>query len=137
LPGRAVRPLTNALVRIMSGRSARPGNPDEAKGGRRDPVLALPRLGGSIPPAPSTVAPGPHDLLAPPASWRFKHFSAELRVRTSLVLWGYLSAQRRGRCAAGARERPSCWSDGAAKGVKEIRVPEHLVVRASTAAPAS
>jgi len=80
LPGRAVRPLTNALVRIMSGRSARPGNPDEAKGGRRDPVLALPRLGGSIPPGPSTVAPGPHDLLAPPASWRFKHFSVELRV---------------------------------------------------------
>ena len=65
LPGRVVRPLTNALVRIMSGRSARPGNPDEAKGGRRDPVLALLRLGGSIPPGPSTVALGPYDLLAP------------------------------------------------------------------------
>jgi len=48
----------------MSGRSARPGNPDEAKGGRRDPVLALPRLGGSIHPA---RAPSPRVLTI---SWR-------------------------------------------------------------------
>jgi hypothetical protein len=61
----------------MSGRRTRPGNPDEAKGGRRDPVLALPRLGGQPPHALSTGRPPDATLLAASASWRFKHFSVE------------------------------------------------------------
>ena len=39
-------------ARIMSGRSGRPDNPDEEKGGARSPVLAFPCLGGLRTPTP-------------------------------------------------------------------------------------
>src|SRR6476659_10740309 len=60
--GRGLRLLTMVLTRFMSGRSPCPDNPDEVKGGRRDPVLAFPRLGGSPLPV-RAPPPGHHDAL--------------------------------------------------------------------------
>jgi hypothetical protein len=105
--------------RIMSGRSTRPGNPDEAKGGRRDAVLALPRLGGSTPRA-RAPAPGPKRPSWPPPRHGGSSTSPSNGARTSVVLWGYLSPRGILTSAVAARRRrwrsPACaWASRASR----------------------
>ena len=128
LSGRGLRPLTMVLDRIMSGRSFRPDSPDEVKRGSRDPVLALPRLGGWPPSRPRT-GPGPlRTPLAPSASWRFKHFVLDFATSTAALLWGYLRGQ-------GEAVVPALWPSVKSRARRKVLrswSPGHRLARPST-----
>jgi hypothetical protein len=86
-----------------------PRQSGRSKGSRRDPVLALPRLGGSPPRDPRTGPRPDTTLLAPSASWRLSTFRD--RRENQLGFWGDAAPSARGdgnptwRWAVGARPR--------------------------------